>query len=594
MTKNHPLVLARTLRTWPVGDPAGYNGAGGGRMWLWAWLVGCGTESTPGIEPTNPTGSPTEEPTGTSPTSEPPEPGTSAATTWHRDVRPLVDLHCSGCHVAGGIAPFTFDDPAELDILGPGLVHAVETRAMPPFSFQPGCREIEDDLRLDEATIAVFTAWKDKGYPIGDEADYAAPTVSDPPPTPPHDLEAFPIRPFVPNLQQPDDYLCLVSDLPIEEDTFVTWARAVPDRQELVHHIIAYAVPPERLDELADLAGGDLEGQFPCWESPVVFLGPTIGGWVPGAEPTFEAGKDATRIPAGSKIVLEIHYNTLTAGGLSSATDNSSLRLWTIPEEEVENLLVLWTAYDYELDIPAGDPEVTEQLNVRLPMDAPIVSSNPHMHLLGTKLHSQVRYADGAEQCVSDVAWDFDWQWDYDLPEGQDIPFSSSAGDSVDLTCVFDNSAENQPIVDGVRQEPRDVEWGDGSLAEMCIDFYTFKVPYDPTASRGLCGGFDKCYQACPPDDPECPLVCMGMAGEACYSCGVEAMVGPCTALRCARESVSYLACLLACEDLETDFFGCQVEECAASLADYQACAQPLFANGTCARDYEACSGLVP
>ena len=41
--------------------------------------------------------------------------------------------------------------------------------------------------------------------------------------------------------------------------------------------------------------------------------------------------------------------------------------------------------------------------------------------------------------------------------------------DAVRLSCRWDNSPENQPIVDGVALEPRDVSWGEGTTDEMCL-----------------------------------------------------------------------------------------------------------------------------
>jgi hypothetical protein len=48
-------------------------------------------------------------------------------------------------------------------------------------------------------------------------------------------------------------------------------------------------------------------------------------------------------------------------------------------------------------------------------------------------------------------------------------PLELRAGDTVRLTCRWDNSAANQPIVDGVQQQPREVRWGESSLDEMCL-----------------------------------------------------------------------------------------------------------------------------
>jgi hypothetical protein len=40
------------------------------------------------------------------------------------------------------------------------------------------------------------------------------------------------------------------------------------------------------------------------------------------------------------------------------------------------------------------------------------------------------------------------------------------------LTCEYDNSAANQPVIDGVQQPPKDVAWGEGTADEMCLNYF--------------------------------------------------------------------------------------------------------------------------
>jgi hypothetical protein len=37
------------------------------------------------------------------------------------------------------------------------------------------------------------------------------------------------------------------------------------------------------------------------------------------------------------------------------------------------------------------------------------------------------------------------------------------------MQCWWDNSAANQPLVDGMPKEPSDVGWGEGTFDEMCL-----------------------------------------------------------------------------------------------------------------------------
>ena len=42
-------------------------------------------------------------------------------------------------------------------------------------------------------------------------------------------------------------------------------------------------------------------------------------------------------------------------------------------------------------------------------------------------------------------------------------------GDRLGLECHWDNSAGNQPFVDGQRVPPRELNWGEGTDDEMCL-----------------------------------------------------------------------------------------------------------------------------
>jgi len=47
-------------------------------------------------------------------------------------------------------------------------------------------------------------------------------------------------------------------------------------------------------------------------------------------------------------------------------------------------------------------------------------------------------------------------------------------GDQIYLECHWDNSAENQALVEGQPLPPRDVTWGEGTTDEMCLSGFYF------------------------------------------------------------------------------------------------------------------------
>jgi hypothetical protein len=102
---------------------------------------------------------------------------------------------------------------------------------------------------------------------------------------------------------------------------------------------------------------------------------------------------------------------------------------------------------------------------------ARVFAATGHMHQLGTNVRLDVVRADGTSECLVDIGpWDFNWQRQYAFA----MPLDIGADDALRITCRYDNSAGNQPLVDGTPIEPRDVRWGEGSLDEMCMVYLAF------------------------------------------------------------------------------------------------------------------------
>jgi len=133
------------------------------------------------------------------------------------------------------------------------------------------------------------------------------------------------------------------------------------------------------------------------------------------------------------------------------------------------------------MPIAAGDPnayhEFTLGTNVLglirgepagIGLEDPWVMHNGfiHMHTRGKSGRLTLLRPDGTEQILLDIrAWDFNWQSTYRFER----EVLMQPGDRIRLECWWDNTRENQDIVNGVQQEPSYIEWGDGTGDEMCL-----------------------------------------------------------------------------------------------------------------------------
>lgn len=515
--------------------------------------------------------------------------------TYQAVVRAEIETHCLSCHVAGGIAPFALDDIDTVQSLAPAIVAAVEDGTMPPYGYDDTCRDTMDSLALSDATRAAFTDWRAAGFPMGDEADYVAPEIEPPPEIRDADLVLVPEEGYLPTGELNDDYRCLILPQEFPEDTFLIAQDIKPGRKDLVHHVIIFEITPDAHEELAALDAAEPGPGYTCFGDSGLESGLVVGGWAPGPSQVSLEGDSALRIKAGSKLVMQVHYNTVEAvldsGG---APDRSELHLWTLPAgEEPTHLTTLFPVAHGGIYIEAGDAESTQTRTLRVPVDSTVVGTSPHMHLLGQQMHTRILRGDGSSDCVTRVNdWDFNWQRAYYFqPEARP---TIDLYDSVEITCVYDNSAANQPVVDGEQIAPRDVTWGEGTFDEMCLNFLILETPYTGGGDGGMCGGFQGCMNLCDPDDATCAVECMGSIGYPCLNCGLEsAPYGGCMQGECGGSMLAFSQCYLD-RPAGAGFLDTLVDHCEAEWTAVAACMDPVLRAGTCASDFTECPGLAP
>lgn len=414
------------------------------------------------------------------------ETGEPLVPTYWRDAKAVLDRKCVTCHQQDAVAPFSLETYAQAAEFAPILVGAIESGSMPPWPPNASCNEYAGTRALDEQERESLLAWIDAGAPEGDPAD--APEPPEPPAPFVPDVEIALPEPYLPT-NSPDDYRCFTIDWPAElsEDMYVVAEQVTPDQTAMVHHVIVFVAGPDEAGFYQGLDDADPEPGYECFGGPgkLDWSARWLGAWVPGMDRLVMPPDTGVRVEAGSKLIVQMHYNTSAVN--QPVADQSSLGFALAPSvaKPAEFIPILdygWVLGSKSMPIPAGDPEVMHE--VTLSRTDPIllylmqglgVSPNAtvdlwsaalHQHLLGS--HSTLRVERGGEgeDCLLQVDdWDFHWQGQYDLVEP--VPFGS--GDAIHLQCWWDNSAGNQPLVDGQPKAPTDTDWGEGTYDEMCL-----------------------------------------------------------------------------------------------------------------------------
>lgn len=396
------------------------------------------------------------------------------------DVEPLLRTHCLGCHATGGIGPFPLTTYQEARAVGPLLVESVTQGRMPPWppADVGECPPLMDARRLAPEQIQLLQDWVAQDMPPGTPGSVApqqqvAPVEQEQSPQALATTTLSVGEGYLPNQSVSDDYHCFIVDPALDTDHWLHGYEIVPGNRSMVHHVLLYLVMPDDLAELEGWDAAEAGPGFTCFGAPSPGIPLTLGGWVPGQRPQEFRRGDGAWVPRGARLVVQMHYNLLGGGGTDVTTVNMH---WIegMPFREVATLPYPVTNFS----IPAGNANYSVGVSTGpLPevlyspdFDLMLEGVAPHMHTLGTAIRVELEPPGAASACLINIPrWDFNWQGFYLFEGAEPMPIPTGSG--FRLTCTWDNSPENQQVVNGEQLAPRRVRWGDGTLDEMCLAY---------------------------------------------------------------------------------------------------------------------------
>ncbi|KYF49458.1 hypothetical protein BE08_02930 [Sorangium cellulosum] len=398
-------------------------------------------------------------------------PGETGEPTYHRDVYPIVRQTCVGCHVAGGIAPFSLEEPATVASLAGRIRDVTRSGSMPPWPPTALSPALRDARALTPEQLDTLERWADAGAPLGDPADQpdgidpAAFPLDDP------DLVVDMGADYRPVPDRSDDYRCFVVDLGLAEPRKLIGFRVLPGNPRIVHHVVTSLYQDTALPALQALDAETEEPGWPCFGGAVpegvdaLPVG-SLGSWTPGNVGRLMYPGTAVDVPARTVAVMSMHYNT--ANGFDP--DRTAMELHFAPPEEEASLVKLrgLLLRTRDIAIPANSPSTTVSVEMKLPaaLDREVyaVGAAAHGHYLLRNHRLTLNKGLPGETVLLDLDWDFHWQGEY-LYE---TPIPIGPEDTITMDCTYDNSPEHRMRV-GLPAISEDVGWGEKTTDEMCM-----------------------------------------------------------------------------------------------------------------------------
>lgn len=376
---------------------------------------------------------------------------TSSSPAYCKDVSRIMQKHCLECHRTGDIGPFSLE--AYEDVVGwaDTSLEVIDNGRMPPWHADPKYGSFANAREMSESDKQMLRDWVAAGTPKGDVVDLPEPVAykqgwqlgGEP------DLVvSMRNRPYVVPAGGVIEYQYFVVDPKITEDAWVTAAQIMPGNRAVVHHAIVFIRPPD---------GSEFRGIG--W----------LTAYVPGQRLVKMPPGHARRIPAGSRLVFQMHY---TANG-SVHEDTTRVGIVLGKREDVTHEVVTLIGIDQEFEIPpyAANHEVNGKVR-SLPKGGRLLGVAPHMHVRGKSFQLFADRGGQTETLLHVPNYDFNWQHSYVFSE----PLNLDTIDSLRFQVTFDNSAGNPFNPDPSQW----VNWGDQTWEEMAVMFLEVAEPLEP------------------------------------------------------------------------------------------------------------------
>ncbi len=388
----------------------------------------------------------------------------AAATTptFHKDVLPILQARCQGCHRPGEIGPMPLLTFAQTRPYAKAIQASTAAKKMPPWFAERSSHTLANDPSLSEAELNTLASWSAAGAPEGNRKEGPEPksfTSGWNIPTPELVLEAP--KPFEIPATGSVEYQYVVLPLNLTEDRWIQAAEARPGDRTRVHHFVVFVREPES-KWLRNVAPGDY---FQPKRAPGQKASIDTGGagaevltsYVPGDGPPQLKPGQGYLLRAGSDLVMQIHY---TPNGTASV-DRSKVGI-VFSKMPVTERITLVAASNAAFRIPAGADAHKVVASFTFRNNARLLSLSPHMHLRGKAFEYRLIHPDGrVEELLKVDPYRFDWQLDYDLAQ----PIDMVAGMKVECTAWFDNSPNNKFNPD----PSAEVRFGEQSSDEMMV-----------------------------------------------------------------------------------------------------------------------------
>lgn len=401
-------------------------------------------------------------------------PAFTQAVTYAKDIAPIIYNQCTQCHRPGEIGPFPMTNYEEVAPWAQTIKYVTSIRYMPPWKADPQYSRFLGERFLTDDQISLIAEWADSGAPYGNAADEPAlPVFPSGSQVGTPDLVLSMSEAFHHVGGNQDEYRVFVLPTGLTENKEIATVELRPGNASIVHHaLFTYDETGQaRARDLAEPGYGyDGFGGFGIdnWWTKL------LPGYVPGQKPIpYPEGLGQT-LPAGSDIVLQVHYGPYPIPTKDSSTINIFFKKEPVVRQVQNFIFVPFQPLlqNPPFVIPANTVKTfhcafTPQARVS------VFAAWPHAHLIGQSYEVYMISPGGdTTNLIRIPDWDFNWQGIFHLKKYLVI----EPGTTIHVYATYDNTDANPS---NPNSPPASMTWGERTTDEMLFMPVLF-VPYLP------------------------------------------------------------------------------------------------------------------
>ncbi|MFT6747715.1 MAG: hypothetical protein ACJAZ2_002072 [Glaciecola sp.] len=381
---------------------------------------------------------------------------------YSEHVAPIIYDNCSGCHHAGGIAPFSLMSFNDASVYSSLISYDVSNGIMPPWPADSIDGGFVHERVLSSVEIKTIVDWVSNGTPEGNSALAPSPpafsgnSVLGTP-----DIQVVAPK-YTSKATSSDEYVCFTIPTSFSTDKWIEAIEVMPGNTEIVHHCLVYI--DESGTYQADTSSGACGGPDG---------GILLGEYVPGSQPIVYPNDGATKfgvkLKAGAQLVLAIHYPEGSAGKLDSTKVN--LHFYPDGTTGIREVYASSIISDWAFCIDSNEVKTVASkypATGGLLGQFSVMAFFPHMHLLGQEISAWAITPTNDSIPLGSISdWDFEWQGFYAYKKMKVLP----VGSVIYGKAVYDNTSSN---VFNPNSPPKQVCAGANTSDEMFLIYFQY------------------------------------------------------------------------------------------------------------------------